>query len=76
MVSKNLNFEFLINLLYTLKHLPVEADVVCHKSNMKQLYFSKLHVVKRMFYLGYVLLCYILIYTHRSNFQFSQHFYN
>jgi len=72
--SKNLNFEFLINLLYTLKHLPVEADVVCHKSNMKQLYFSKL--VQRMFRLGYVLLCYILIYNDRSNFQFSQHLYN
>ena len=74
MASKALNFEFLIDLLYALKCLLVEAGVLCHKSNMKQLYFSKL--VKHMFYLGYVLLCYSLIYNHRSNFRFSQHFYN
>ena len=73
MASKTLNFEFLVD-LYALKRLLVEADVVCHKSNMKQLYFSKL--VKRMFYKGYVLLSYSLIYNHRSNFRFSQHFYS
>ena len=74
MASKTLNFEFLVDFLYALKRLPVEADVACHKSNMKQLHLSKL--VKRMFYLGYVLLCYSLIYNRRSNFRFSQHLYN
>ena len=68
MASKTLNFEFLIDLLYALNRLLVEADVVCHKSNVKQLYFSKL--VKSMFCLGYVLLCYSLIYNQEVTFDF------
>ena len=39
--------------------LLVEADVVCHKSNVKHALLLK--TVKRMLYLGYVLLSYVLI---------------
>ena len=38
--SETLNFEFPIDELWAYSLL-VEAAVVCHKSNVKQLYFSK-----------------------------------
>ena len=44
--------------------LLVEANVVCHKCNMKQLCFSKL-------YLGYVFLCHLLIYILEASFHFN-----
>ena len=50
---ETLNFEFPIDVLQKYSLL-AEADVVCHKSNVKQLYFFK--TVKRMLYLGSVLL--------------------
>ena len=40
LVSKTLNFEFPIDVLWAYSLL-VEANAVCHKSNVKQLYFSK-----------------------------------
>ena len=42
--------------------LLVEADVACHKCNVKQRYFS--------LYLGYVLLRYVLIYNPNVYFNF------
>ena len=44
LVSETLNFEFPIDVLQAHSggvRMLVEADVVCYKSNMKQLYFSK-----------------------------------
>ena len=41
MASETLNFEFPMNVLQAYYSLLVEAEVVCHKSNVKQLYFSK-----------------------------------
>ena len=46
----------------TMYSLLVEADVVCHECNVKQLYFS--------LYLGYVLLRYVLIYNPNVYFNF------
>ena len=43
----------------------MEADLDCHKSNVKLL-----KTVKHMLYLGYVLLCYILIYNLEVSFNF------
>ena len=58
--SETMNFEFPINVLYAYS-LQVEADVVCHKSNVKQFY--SLRTVKRMLYLGSIFLRYVLIYN-------------
>ena len=45
----------------------MEADVVCHKSNVKHALPKS---VKRMLYLGYVLLSYVLIYNLEVSFNF------
>ena len=46
----------------------MEGDVVCHKSNVKQL--SSQTVKRGMLYLGYVLLGYVLIYNLEVSFSF------
>ena len=46
----------------------MDADVDCHKSNMKQLYLSL--TVKRILYLGNVLLRYVLLYNLEVSFNF------
>ena len=57
--ARNIGFLSPTDELYSLL---VEADVVCYKSNVKQLYFS--------LYLGYVLLRYVLIYNPNVYFNF------
>ena len=47
----------------------MEADVVCHKSNVKHALLLK--TVKRILYLGYVLLSYVLINNLEVSFNFQ-----
>ena len=65
-----LNFEIPIDVLQAYS-LVLENDVVCHKSNVKQLYQTQ-KIVKRMLYkldLN-VLLHYVLIYNQGVSFNF------
>ena len=66
-MSKTLNFEFPIDVLWAYSLL-LEADVVCHKSNVKTSLLLK--TVKCMLYLSKVLLCYVLIYNLEVSFNF------
>ena len=60
---------WVLNFSLTCCHsLLVEADVVCHKSNVKHALLLK--TVKRMLYLGYVLLSYVLINNLEVSFNF------
>ena len=58
LASQTLNFEFPIDVLYAYSLLFRGGWCSSHKSNVKQLYFSK-PWVKRMLYLSKVLLCYV-----------------
>ena len=60
---------WVLNFSLTCCHsLLVEADVVCHKSNVKHPLLLK--TVKRMLYLGYVFLSYVLINNPEVSFNF------
>ena len=53
----------------------MEADVDCHKQR-EAAFLLILKTVKRMLYLGYVLLLYVLIYNLEVSLIFTRLFYN
>ena len=67
LASKILNFEFPIDVLQAYSLL-LEADFVCHKSNVKQ--FLRLKTVKHMLCSGNVLFRYVPIYNLQASFNF------